>query len=167
MLYNYSYLHLGPIFFKCIRSCPHFILVQYVFFNLIQPWFFSGFTISPPNKNFILEIQVTYLCRRISAETFPSSRILFPMFLLLFESFSTILSPRELFYSSTISHLDLGSRRAQFSWLDPLLSSQELVAIPVRGLSQPFVAMIHGTHCESYPNIQAILIDMQLARFFL
>ena len=44
MLYNYSYLHLGPIFFKCIRFCPHFFLVQFIFFNLIQPWFFSGFT---------------------------------------------------------------------------------------------------------------------------
>ena len=41
MLYTYSYLHLGPIFFKCIRSCPHFFLVQFIFFNLIQPWFFS------------------------------------------------------------------------------------------------------------------------------
>jgi len=56
MLYNYSYLHLGPIFFKCIGSYPHFFLVKFIFFNLIQPWFFSGFTISPPNKNFILEI---------------------------------------------------------------------------------------------------------------
>jgi hypothetical protein len=44
MLYNYSYLHLGPTLFKCIRSCPHFFLVYFIFFNLIQPFFFSGFT---------------------------------------------------------------------------------------------------------------------------
>jgi len=44
MLYNYSYLHLGPIFFKCIGSYPHFFLVYFIFFNLIQPWFFLGFT---------------------------------------------------------------------------------------------------------------------------
>jgi hypothetical protein len=68
-----------------------------------QPLFFSGFTFSPLNRNFVLEIQVMYLCQRTNAGTFASSRILFPMFLLLFESFSTILSPGKLSYSSTAS----------------------------------------------------------------
>ena len=31
MLYNYSYLHLDPIFFKCICFCPHIFLIYYFF----------------------------------------------------------------------------------------------------------------------------------------
>jgi len=41
------------------------------------------------------------------------------------------------------------------------------VVIPVRGLSRPFTAMTHGTHCESYPNMQATLTIGNLFDSFL
>jgi hypothetical protein len=96
---NFQFL----VLFKSVHKFLHF---YFPFFSLhfMQTFIFLGFTFSPPNRNFILKIQVTYLHRWIDADTSPLSRILFPMFLpLIQELLHNTLTKGTLLFLNTFS----------------------------------------------------------------